>query len=97
LNGLAGTLAVTVNIWAIQGGHFHFNASTIITFSITVGSTIICLLLTLIYQLVLVRVRREHQRMMDEEEGNEAPTLAGTAAEHDFSDAKQSVFTSMFS
>ncbi|KAJ1301947.1 hypothetical protein OPQ81_000786 [Rhizoctonia solani] len=103
LNGLAGTLAVTVNIWAIQGGKFPFNTTTIVTLSITLGATVICLLLTFIYQIALISIKKEHRRMVrqagaDNDEGLEdALTLRKTTGEHDFSDVQDSIWNALTS
>ncbi|KAG9118597.1 hypothetical protein FRC07_006820 [Ceratobasidium sp. 392] len=97
LNGLAGTLAAAVNIWAIQGGHFHFNAPAIITVSITGGATVICFTLTVIYQLLLMSVKRQHRRETGNDGDPEDPGLVGTASEFNAEDAKTSIFSSLFS
>ncbi|CAE6487234.1 unnamed protein product [Rhizoctonia solani] len=96
LNGLAGTLAVSVNIWAIQGGKFTFNSTTIITLSITLGATVTCLLLTFVYQFALISIKKEHRRLVRQtksDEGlEEAPTVKKTIADHDFSDTQDSIW-----
>ncbi|KAG8769252.1 hypothetical protein FRC12_005078 [Ceratobasidium sp. 428] len=97
LNGLAGTLSASVNIWAIQGGHFRFNAPAIITISITGGSTAICLILTFIYQLSIRSVKRQHQRETGNEGDPEAPKLATTVSENEtVKAAKTSIFSALF-
>ncbi|KAF8596482.1 hypothetical protein BDV93DRAFT_500431 [Ceratobasidium sp. AG-I] len=93
LNGLAGTLAAAVNIWAIQGGHFYFNTETIISISITGGSTVICFALTLIYQIMLISVKKKHRAQQNrDQEMAEGPTLKETIENHDLEEAKQSIW-----
>ncbi|QRV82207.1 hypothetical protein RhiJN_10222 [Ceratobasidium sp. AG-Ba] len=95
LNGLAGTLAAAVNIWAIQGGEFHFNPPAIITISVTGGSTVICLGLTIVYQVLVISVKRQHQQEMGDEAYLETPDLLTTVTEFDHSEAKKSIFASL--
>lgn len=93
LNGLAGTMAAGVNIWAIQGGHFHFNGPAIVTISITGGSTVICFVLTVIYKLMLMSVKRQHDReKRRDEETPDGPKMKETAEEQDYEDVKNSVW-----
>jgi TRAP-type C4-dicarboxylate transport system permease small subunit len=97
MNGLAGTLAAGINIWAIQGGHFYFNTPAIITMSITAGSTVICFALMVVYQFLLLSVKNQHRREMADEENGEAPGLLGTVKEYDTADMKESIFSSLTS
>lgn len=76
-----------VNTWAMQNGRFRFDAAAIVSLSITGGSTVVCLALTLIYKFILLSVKREHRRMVAEPENEpEVPTLEATAVEQDFTE-----------
>ncbi|KAH7322132.1 hypothetical protein B0J17DRAFT_723638 [Rhizoctonia solani] len=94
-NGLTGTLAVSINIWA--GGGFSFNTSTIVTLSITVGATVICLLLTLIYKIALLSVKKEHMRLVREAvaEDEEANTGKKESTENDHSIVQDSIWSAL--